>query len=621
MGVVLSSALVTVFVTVFQLFQEYNSQIEITYVQMDTLIHINGEALETSLWDLNQPQVDSILNGFFAHQTVDHIKLEYESTNGISVKELGVLPKEYFQKEFDLVFNKNPIGKVSFYSDKEQVYSYLLGDLLKIIVINGIKTLLASFLILYVINLLLTRHLVEIANFISTYKGKLDDDSSLKLNRFGGDKFNQDDELNVLVGQVNEMLSSIKNTHKDLEAKIQNRTQELENAKNIAERAVKVKSMFLANMSHEIRTPMNGIYGCANLLLKSSNDPESKELLDTMIRSGETLLVLINDILDFSKIESGNVQLENAPVDLLACVADVKGILEASAIENNISLKINIEEKVPSFFCGDVVRIKQILTNFTSNAIKFTRDGDVEIQIENISTDEDKIELKFTVRDSGIGIPEEAINGLFKEFSQVDSSTTRKYGGTGLGLAICKGLAEAMNGSVFVKSEVGKGSVFGFFIKVDIVESGDLINMATVDSKKNESIYIPNLNILIAEDNKVNQFVAKKLLNKLGFDPVIVDDGLLALSALKDQKFDLILMDQHMPELDGIETTKRIVETIPLNIRPKIFALTASAMKEDRDLCLSVGMDAFLAKPINEDLLVEKLFEFFGEMDEVKENS
>ena len=621
MGVVLSSALVTVFVTIFQLYQEYNSQIDVTYAQMDTLIHINGDALETSLWDLNQPQVDSILKGFFAHKTVDYIQLEFESTNGKSVKNLGSIPKEFFNKTFELVYDENIIGKITFYSDKEQVYTYLWGDLFQIIVANGVKTLFASFLILYMINFLLTQHLVEIANYFSLYREATNHDEELTLERFGGEQFNKNDELFILVSKINEMLSSIKGTHQHLEEKIRVRTCELQKAKDVAEKAVKVKAMFLANMSHEIRTPMNGIYGCANLLLKSINQPENKELIEIIIKSGDTLLVLINDILDFSKIESGHVDLEHLPVNLRDILFDVQQMLEGNASKNNVDFKTSVAEEVPVLIYGDTVRIKQILTNFISNAIKFTKDGEVKVEIIQLSRAEKEVELQFIVSDEGIGIPKESLENLFKEFSQVDSSTTRKFGGTGLGLAICKGLVEAMKGQIHVESEVGKGSVFSFIIKAMVAEHREFICLTDEHVKKMERKHLPKIKILVAEDNKINQFVARKILNKLGYNPTIVDDGYGVLQTMEKETFDLILMDQHMPGLDGVETTKMIIEKYSNDKRPKIIALTASAMKEDRDFCLDAGMDAFLSKPMNEELLVEKIYDFFGPGEEDRDIS
>ena len=269
-GVVLSSAIVTVFVTIFQIVQDYKSQINVSYGHFDTLMHINGKALETSLWDLNQHQIDSILSGYLAHNNVDYIELEFDSADGKSKKTVGEQPIDFLNKEYTLTYEKNIIGKVKFLSNKSRIYDYLWGNLLEIILINGIKTLLASFLILFVINLILTKHLIHIDRFFKMIKQDSSLRKRLELKRVGGEKLNGYDELSALVETINEMLNEVRVNQDDLEDKIKVRTVELEEAKIKAEKAAVSKSLFLANMSHEIRTPMNGVNGCANLLLDLS---------------------------------------------------------------------------------------------------------------------------------------------------------------------------------------------------------------------------------------------------------------------------------------------------------------------------------------------------------------
>lgn len=368
----------------------------------------------------------------------------------------------------------------------------------------------------------------------------------------------------------------------------------LKKEKSKAKESEKSKSRFLATMSHEIRTPMNAILSCTNLLLSEKNSPEVKEMLSTIKTSGDSLLVLINDILDFSKIESGKIELENNILNLKLCVKSVIDLLEAKASQDKKSLSLNIASDVPNFINGDVTRLRQVLVNLVGNAVKFTKDK-VEIKIESLSQSSKEVELKFSVIDNGIGVPKEAIGKLFQDFSQVDASTTRKFGGTGLGLAISKGIVDSMQGEIGVVSEEGHGAEFYFIIKTTIEEDPGISSVVT-KYELDESTKNQELNILLAEDNSINQLVAKKILKKLGMTADVASNGLEAIELMKFKKYDLILMDQHMPEMDGVEATEKIrAMDIP---QPIIYALTASAFLEDKERCLSAGMNGFLSKPI-----------------------
>lgn len=368
----------------------------------------------------------------------------------------------------------------------------------------------------------------------------------------------------------------------------------LKKEKSKAKESEKSKSRFLATMSHEIRTPMNAILSCTNLLLSEKNSPEVKEMLSTIKTSGDSLLVLINDILDFSKIESGKIELENNTLDLKLCVKSVFDLLEAKASQDNKKLSLTVASDVPDFINGDITRLRQVLVNLVGNAIKFTKDK-VEIKIEALSLNSKEVELKFSVIDNGIGVPKEAVGKLFQDFSQVDASTTRKFGGTGLGLAISKGIVDSMEGEIGVVSEEGNGAEFYFIIKTTIEK--DLGRSSVIAKYElDESIRNQELNILLAEDNSINQLVAKKILKKLEFTADVASNGLEAIELMKLKKYDLILMDQHMPEMDGIEATQKI-RAMDVQ-QPIIYALTASAFLEDKERCLAAGMNGFLSKPI-----------------------
>lgn len=368
----------------------------------------------------------------------------------------------------------------------------------------------------------------------------------------------------------------------------------------------KAKTNFLATMSHEIRTPMNGVLSCANLLLDNIKKAENIKLLKTVQKCGDSLLTIINDILDFSKIESGKMELENQPLDIYGNVQDVVDLLSSKASMSGSLLNCEIDDSVPRWIRGDVTRLRQVLINLTGNAIKFTKDR-VDIRVESKHLGGTKHQLLILVKDNGIGIPEDAKDKLFESFSQVDTSTTRKFGGTGLGLAICKGLLEAMGGKIWVESELGRGSSFYISFIADETEAGEEIKKVNL-SEINPKMGVEHpLKILMAEDNTVNQMVAKKTLSKLGYRVDIVANGLEAIEAVKKHKYDLVLMDQHMPEMDGVEATKRICETWDRDYRPKIIALTASAFEEDKKRCLEAGMEGFLTKPIEVNALVVAL--------------
>ncbi len=448
------------------------------------------------------------------------------------------------------------------------------------------------------------------------------DNSNLPLTNVGDyieiykEKKELENQINRLKKAVLEKSLHNKNLQKEVSA-LKVKRKELEVEKSKADLSNQNKSSFLANMSHEIRTPMNGVIGMANVLQQTKLTDTQQEYLDIINTSASSLLSLINDILDYSKIEAGELTLENIFFKLDDVLKQVFDIFRFRAGGKGLDLDIQIHPAIPSCLKGDPVRLRQVLINLVANAIKFTESGKVTIRVQIASESETDLILRFQVTDTGIGISEEQKKKLFKSFSQADTSITRKYGGTGLGLTISKELSRLMDGKIGVKSRKGKGSTFWFTARFE--KTANENNTETNSSrtfrfqaiKNNDSRSKPkrNLSLLLVEDDIINQKVTRIILENEGYIVDIAENGEKAVRLLKNNQYDLVLMDIEMPGMNGYQATQKIrsQKTDILNPTIPIIAMTAHAMTGDREKCLSAGMDDYVSKPINTKILNKKI--------------
>ncbi|MGZ8229201.1 MAG: ATP-binding protein [Burkholderiales bacterium] len=397
-----------------------------------------------------------------------------------------------------------------------------------------------------------------------------------------------------------------------------------ERAKDAAEEANRVKSQFLANMSHEIRTPMNGVLGMTELLLDTPMTETQRRYVENVQSSGEALLHIINDILDFSKIEAGKMELECVQFDARATALEVMEIMAARAHAKGLRLLCSIDEAVPTAVRGDPARLRQVLVNLVGNAIKFTDRGEVSVSVKPLAQSDNASEegtcaLHFEVSDTGIGISPEVRGRLFKAFSQADGSTSRRFGGTGLGLVISKQLIELMDGEIEIESTLGVGSTFCFTVRPKLADASAPMVPGEAPKPAPAAVASPSPaggrgRVLLVEDNKVNQEVGKAMLRRLGFEVDVSPDGKAGVDSAFTRRYDIVLMDCQMPEMDGYEATAAIrarerqeaaapEQSAPGATRIPIIALTANAMDGDRERCLAAGMDDYLAKPFRKEQL------------------
>lgn len=525
-----------------------------------------------------------------------------------------------------IVYDGRRLGTVVIQSDLKELFDRLRWFFATVLAIMACAALIA-----YVISRRLqgfiSGPILRLAGVMKTVSEKKD--YTIRAER------ESDDEIGTLITGFNDMLEQIrerderlKGYSEELEESVALRTaqlqdanenlrrtvQELRRAKEAAEAASKAKSRFLANMSHEIRTPMNGVIGMTELILATGLTERQRKYAEAIHASAESLLVVINDILDFSKIEAGRLELEDVPFSLRDLVGATLEMFREKARRKGLLLKTAFEPEVPERVQGDPTRLRQILVNLVGNAVKFTEKGEVFVRVSRLDEGEGRFLLCFEVRDTGVGIPPEARARIFDGFSQADETTTRKYGGTGLGLTIAKQLVELMGGGISVESSPGKGSVFRFTVRVAGLKDEAAVNRCpTVEPARFPAS--PTVrddgdrpSVMVAEDNPVNQEVCREILEYLGCRVHMASNGREAVEELSRTRYDLVFMDFQMPEMDGIEATRRIRALEQgTGLHTRIIALTARAMEGDREECLRHGMDDYLSKPFTMEAMREIL--------------
>lgn len=513
----------------------------------------------------------------FSESNFTTAKILPPKSEGSMVKESDVIKVFY-----DINFQGTELGSLYIRSNFNQVNEQI-KIAIKIGAIILILAIIATYILTQIIQKSITNPILELASRSSIISEKRDYSTKINIER--------DDEIGVLVNSFNHMLSEI-----------DKQNVALVNAKNKAEQSSIAKEQFLANMSHEIRTPLNGIDGMGKLLEETSLTKEQQEFVLAIRMSSDNLLVIINDILDFSKIEAGKLTIEKIDFNLKKNISQALKTVSYKAEKKGLSLTAKIDDNISEILIGDPTRLNQVIINLLSNALKFTQEGYVKLNCYLIDQSLTSNKIKFEVLDTGIGIESDKLEKIFESFSQEDDSTTRKFGGTGLGLSISKHLVELFSGELKVQSVKGKGT--SFYFTMDFLK-GSSINRLKEERSLIKSDLLANKKVLLVEDNNINQFLATTILKKWNVLVEVAENGLVAVDKLKEQNYDVILMDMQMPVMGGIEATSIIRKELKLTT--PIIALTARAIKGVDTECLDAGMNDYISKPFDQSELFTKI--------------
>ncbi|WP_309043251.1 ATP-binding protein [Marinobacter sediminicola] len=639
---VLIAMVLGVILNVVQITLDYFSARKSMEEDIQALIEISHNPASQIAYNIDVRLAEELLDGLLQHPaTIDARIVDSDGSTmaaaskrssdspyrWISDRLFG--PSKVFSRQLRVTqLNNLPLGQLAVTIDTYHYGLQFLERASYTLLSGFLKSLILSASLLLIFYLILTRPMLSVINALNEVKA----DSPEKI-RLPVPPGHRQDEIGTMVGIINQHLntmdttlaqlrkaeSAMKNYSSELEHEVESRTREISDknqalqrgnralvkAKEDAMRRAKARANFLASMSHEIRTPLNGVLGMLGLALEAEQDPSKHHSLEIALSAGESLLGILNDILDISKVEAGKLNLETIPFSMRGLIEECATLHTQQAGKKGIELIAETAPEFPDQFLGDPTRVRQILNNLLSNAIKFTETGSVRID----ATYSAGI-MTIEVSDTGIGMSKEGLRRIFSPFSQADTQTTRLYGGTGLGLTLCRQLIERMHGEISVDSKEQHGTRFTVTLPLPIYSNPNLTS--TPEPSKPASLAKltaapqPALRVLLVEDNEVNQMVASTLLKKMGHRADIAENGQLALTALKQQQYDLVLMDCQMPVMDGYETTRRIRKNPDWQNLP-VIAVTANVMQGDRADCFASGMNDYITKPYNRKQLAEAI--------------
>ncbi|HSC69332.1 MAG TPA: response regulator, partial [Cellvibrio sp.] len=630
--IIISSSIITLVAILLQLHSNFNDDIAALEKRLDQVRISTLASITKSLWGFDQEQLNIQINSVLAVDDVVQVKVVWHdwnnteqtlvaSNNNYDPKELENKRSQFLVRSYPLVYvdastPEQQLGVLTVTASLSSIYDKLWERAFFIALVQGTKTLVIALFIVWLVHTLLTRHMKTIANY-ARHLNLETLTKPLKLKRL---KVNStSDELDNVVNAINHMretlLDDIEQRHAIEMALLTEKEEKLETRrqKNAAEDASRAKSQFLATMSHEIRTPMNGVIGMLEMLRDTPLDDNQKHYIDVIHRSGETLLTIINDILDYSKIEAGKMQLEETTFELDELIENCVQLFGATANKRQIELFGGLDPDVPKWVKGDPTRLRQIIINLLGNAFKFTTDGFVSLRVSQVRAMPDgKVELRFVVQDSGIGIDMNNTADLFDSFNQADASTTRKYGGTGLGLAICKSLAELMGGEIGVDSEKGRGSTFWFTARLGQEDVYDL-NSAPADSGRE---LLRNKKLLFVETNRnLADFIARYCA-AWGVSTDVAPSAKMALTQLKHalhsgEPYDFVGFNYLLPDANGFEFTQSL-RALPEYRELPLFMFSAGDVYHDQAQMRSLAIHSVLRKPISIKLLRQELIALLG---------